>query len=213
MKTHVEICIDDLKRATNDLVEILNLLSENQIYWNNTVSGERQSFQYLQYLVVQTLNSLNELKTLDDLEQINSKLWSCNEKIKSFNFSNGVPSATPGNVTDITQVNLKKDDPTVSSWGQVAIALTCAVRAFFNFFDKIQSKLSGKLMDDTETPGAREWRALLGLESRPHFFPKPILSVMDAKNEWIKAHENLVRVVSIANNNSDDPGYGDTVKL
>lgn len=87
---------------------------------------------------------------------------------------------------------VKRND-LMSLWERIQIDLTLAIRAFFNFFDEVQSLVTKKVMNDArETPGARQIRTLFHLESRSQFFPEPLLSINAALAEWIVVRDNLL---------------------
>ena len=128
-------------------------------------------------------NKFNWSKISGSIDNINL-LWAHSK------YDLGMVKASSGGFRRVYYVDVKTKEST--SWEWFNTRLVLVARAFFRFFDVVQSLVTKEKMNDTrETPYARNVRKFLHLAESAQFFHKPVFSLESAQMEFQIVCDNI----------------------
>lgn len=217
MSNNVKMYQKDLLKATNEFLVVLDLANtrmaveveqEKAFYQAEgdpeamtrrcTLGLKGTNLLDLQNLLVKISNELSQSDgpdsdTMDDyLQELTLKFMSNDKNTQLFYSlgSVGSQAGVPYKQYPIESIDVKTSSSTF--WERFNVAVVLAVRSFFRLFDTMQSFVTKNKMNDTrQTSGAREVRKFLNLAESSQFFPRPVLSIQAAKEEFSIALKNL----------------------
>lgn len=193
----------DLIRATQEFIDLLDIIIDK-------TTEVEEGLQFLEPRSISTTQSqaLNNLKGI--LQGLANTLVSDENSARngivvarqnilnvydnfdcSYVLGNSVITPLAENLQD---VDLKTK--THTGLQRINVAIVYVIRGFLGLLDQCQKQFTGVLMNDKgETPAARETRAFFNLTDHPQFFPRPILTIKAAHEEFTKASTNLQNVL------------------